>query len=306
MDKTSEGDFFMVGKIAFIGGDLRMPEAARFAKKNCDVLSVYGFDNYEYCHECFGISEETSPEAAVFGAEAIVLGLPCSPDGVTLFAPYCSKEIEVKRLIAAISPHSLLLGGKLTPDIKALAQEKNILCHDYFDREELTLKNALITAEGALQTAMAETAHTIHSSKCLVLGYGRIGRFLSAMLKSLGASVTCTARNTKDLALIECDGMNAVHTYDAVKSISDYDIIFNTIALCVLPEEVLSFVRTDTLIIDLASKPGGLDFESARRLGLKVIWATSLPGKVAPETSGKIIAETVFNIINELQSEVKK
>ena len=39
--------------------------------------------------------------------------------------------------------------------------------------------------------------------------------------------------------------------------------------------------------------------QKAKDLGLKVIWALSLPGKTAPLTSGKIIKETISNIFYE-------
>ena len=62
---------------------------------------------------------------------------------------------------------------------------------------------------------------------------------------------------------------------------------------------MLRQLREDCLIIDLASKPGGVDFESAKRLGRNVIWALSLPGKTAPLTAGNIIRDTINNILNE-------
>lgn len=294
----------MISKITFVGGDLRMPEAARFARNNCDILSVYGFDKYEYCYECFGINQEKTLETALFGAEIVILGLPCSTDGQNIYAPYCSKEISFKKILDCVSSGCIIFGGKLPGNFREAASQKNICCFDYFNREELTLKNALITVEGAIQTAMQETPFTIHNSRCLVVGYGRIGKMLSASLKNLGAEVVCSARKTADIALIECNGLKAVNTNEIVDDISSFNIIFNTVPHCVLPESVLNFVRADTLIIDLASKPGGIDFECAQSLGLKVIWATSLPGKVAPETSGKIITHTVFNMISEIQKEV--
>ncbi|MDP4117627.1 MAG: dipicolinate synthase subunit DpsA [Bacillota bacterium] len=294
----------MLNKIAFIGGDLRMPEAARFTREKCASLSVYGFDSYEYCYECFGITEEKSLEMAVSGAEAIVFGLPSSYDGINIYAPYSSHEISISSVISAAFPSTFIFGGKISKEIIEAADRKNITCYDYFQREELTIKNALITAEGALQTAMSETPFTIHNSRCLVIGYGRIGKLLAKMLKNLGAKVTCSARKPSDLALIECADINSIETSDIIRNISEYNIIFNTVPFRLLTEEILSFVHSDTLIIDLASKPGGLDFECARRLGLKVIWATALPGKVAPETSGKIISDTVFNMIRELDREV--
>ena len=63
--------------------------------------------------------------------------------------------------------------------------------------------------------------------------------------------------------------------------------------------EQLSRFADDTIFIDLASKPGGIDFASAQELGKKVIWALGLPGKTAPVTSGEIIAETIDNMLIE-------
>ena len=289
----------MSSKITFIGGDIRMIEAARFAAKKHKEVIIYGFDKLEKNFDTYDVTIETNLKEALLGADTVIFGLPSSVDGKNLFAPYSSKDIPICSVISYIKPSAYIFGGMHKEYIQKEAETKGIKCFDYFLREELTLKNALVTAEGALQTAMTETPHTIHSSKCLVIGYGRIGKMLSDILKKLGATVTCSARKESDLALIECNAMEAVNTSLIGKSIGRFDIIFNTVPFSILEEKNLASVRHDALIIDLASKPGGVDFESARKLGLKVIWATSLPGKVAPETSGKIISDTVFNILNE-------
>ena len=92
------------------------------------------------------------------------------------------------------------------------------------------------------------------------------------------------------------DGMSAIELCRQEK----FDLIINTVPAKVLEESILKQVRKDTLIIDLASKPGGVDFETAKELGLNTIWALSLPGKVAPVTAGRIIYETIENMIEEL------
>ena len=80
---------------------------------------------------------------------------------------------------------------------------------------------------------------------------------------------------------------------------ADCDVVFNTV-----PDKIIGgnelLTAKNTLIIDLASKPGGVDMEKAKDLGVKVIWALGLPGKVAPVTSGNIIKETILNIFSEL------
>ena len=73
----------------------------------------------------------------------------------------------------------------------------------------------------------------------------------------------------------------------------------NTIPAKILDRELLNYVNSDSLIIDLASKPGGIDFGAAKELGKNVIWALSLPGKTAPITAGNIIYETICEIITE-------
>ena len=67
----------------------------------------------------------------------------------------------------------------------------------------------------------------------------------------------------------------------------------------ILDEEKLKYVKKDCLLLDLASKPGGIDEDYCKRQGLKFIWALALPGKVAPVTSAKYIKNTIYNILRE-------
>lgn len=133
-----------------------------------------------------------------------------------------------------------------------------------------------------------------------MLGYGKIGKILSKYLYGMGAQTYVEARKYADLAMIEGHGYEPLPLNRLKKRINEFDIIFNTVPSLILDDEVLENIRKDALIIDLASKPGGVDFEAAKQYGLKVIWALSLPGKIAPVSSGAIIKDTVMNIINEL------
>lgn len=162
------------------------------------------------------------------------------------------------------------------------------------------IPNAVPTAEGAIEIAIAETPFTIHGSKSLVLGYGKIGKILSKDLYALGAQTYVEARKYADLAMIEGHGYEPLPLDNLKDHIHEFDIIFNTIPSLILDDEILTKVKKDALIIDLASKPGGIDFDAAKSYGLKVIWALSLPGKIAPVSSGAIIKDTIMNIIKEL------
>lgn len=78
-----------------------------------------------------------------------------------------------------------------------------------------------------------------------------------------------------------------------------FDLIFNTVPAKVLTSPVLMQQTRDTLIIELASAPGGTDLKCAEELHLHVIDAPSLPGRVAPKTAAEYIKEAVYNILEE-------
>ena len=161
--------------------------------------------------------------------------------------------------------------------------------------------NEAPTAEGAIELAISETPITIRSSKCLVLGYGKVGKVLAHSLQALGAKTYVAARKYADLAFIESHGCNPLTMRETSTRLGEFDIIFNTIPALILDADELSKIPGSTLIIDLASKPGGVDFEIAKKLGLRVIWALSLPGRIAPVTAGIIIKDTITNILREME-----
>ena len=78
-----------------------------------------------------------------------------------------------------------------------------------------------------------------------------------------------------------------------------FNFIFNTVPSLILDRKRLEAIGKDSLIIDLASLPGGVDDSAANELSVPLIHALSLPGKVAPKTAGKIIKNAVYNIIGE-------
>jgi dipicolinate synthase subunit A len=159
--------------------------------------------------------------------------------------------------------------------------------------EELTVLNAIPTAEGAIQLAMQNSLVTLHDSNCLVLGFGRIGKILSKMLNGIGAKVYCEARKDQDIAWIKSYGYNAIKLDELDGSLNKFDFIFNTIPYLILDKKKLSIVKKDCLLIDLASKPGGIDFKEAENLGIQCLWALALPGKVAPKTAAKYIYDVI-------------
>ncbi len=279
-----------------VGGDLRQVYTA---KKLAEKNKVYaaGFDNnvIDFSNVIYVNHKLELPEIMDY----IILPLPASQNGVFVNAPFCRNNIPLTSLTPHLKNDGIIFGGKIDAATMKIFNKCGIKTVDYFEREELNVLNAVPTAEGAVQIAMEEMASTIYGQKVLITGFGRIAKVLVKILNGLGADITVTARKYSDLSWAEIYGCKAVHTSALEDILSEYDLIFNTVPAVILDEECLKHIKNDSLITDLASKPGGVDFDTAGKLGLKVVWALSLPGKIAPVTSGEIIACTILNILKE-------
>lgn len=181
-----------------------------------------------------------------------------------------------------------LIGGNLDQNDLADYQKLDLLKDPHY-----LAKNAAITAECALRVAGPYLKTTFCDTPSLILGWGRIGKCLAKGLASFGNSVTVAARKDHDRAMIEALGYQAV-AFDQIKeTLPQCKILFNTV-----PELALHSDLVDTwkngIAIDLASYPG--------MPGKAVIAARGLPGKYAPESSGRLIAQTILRHFKEDRS----
>ena len=226
---------------------------------------------------------------AVGGAEQVALA-----DYILLPLPLDAARTPLAELLRAAKPGAVALGGRLSVQAKTIAQEAGVELVDYFARPELTVYNAIPTAEGCIGILLAERTRTLWGTNLLLLGFGPVGQALGARLAALGANVTVCARRAEQRALAESLGLQGAELARLAALAPAFDTVVNTI-----PAPVLTALRPGSLIVDLASKPGGTDFAAAQRLGCKAIHALSLPAACAPDTAGEAVARTVLTILRE-------
>lgn len=284
-------------KYTVIGGDLRNVKLAEAIHADGNEVNIFGFRNAGFEST---IAENKDLQEAIDDSEIVIGPLPCSNDNETLNAPFHYEKIHMNEVFRIMKKNQLFIAGRISEKAAQLAKAYNVYAIDILEREEMAVLNAIPTAEGAIQIAMEELPVTLNGSRILVLGYGRLGKTLSKMLAGIGAEVYVEARKYSDIAWIKAYGYKPVYITEIKNVIGDMTVIYNTIPCRILDSGMLGLVGKDCLIIDLASKPGGVDFERAKELGIKVIWALSLPGKVAPVTAAGYIKETIYNIIGEL------
>jgi len=282
-------------KFAVIGGDMRIVKLASMLHDEGHEVRCFALERGDLPP---GLSAGSVREAAQ-GAECVVLPLPVTGKKGTLFAPLSYGEYDIKSVLEHLEADSMICAGRTDEETERAAAENGLTLTDYYEREELKVFNGVATAEGAVGLIMQETPITLWRCRVLVIGFGHIGKLLAHRLTGLCAEIWVSARNYGDMAWIEALGMHPLDTRSLEGHLGSFDVIVNTVPAPVLGEGRLREIRRDALCVDLASKPGGMDFAAASALGLKAVWALSLPGQVAPVSAAAMIHDTVCNILKE-------
>ena len=275
------------------GGDERQIFAAiylRNAGYDADVFAIDTVDfkstkTNELCNGSYG------------SYDSIVFPLPFSVDGKNINCPFSSQTYNAIDVLKKLKKNTLVLAGKVGSFHKNAAAEFGLRLIDYYDSDAFQISNAVPTAEGAIWTLMNHSKKTVFGSKIAVSGCGKVGKCLADRLNKLGAYVSVAARNKKDVAWAMSMGMNGIGIDKLVSGTETFDCIFNTVPCNIFDAGFVEKMSKETLYIELASKPYGMDRECSELLGDRYIPAPSLPGKTAPVTAGTIIGRTVADYL---------
>ncbi len=284
-----------INNILVIGGDSRQLYIADYLESMGKNIFIYALP--EKNRKCVKNIKES-----IVSADAVIFPLPMTKDNKYIFTVIPMKE-TLDEIISYLDEGQHVFAGMVSKGAEAKIIKKGAVIYDYFKREEVTVMNTIPTAQGIIKAMIDNIEYTVHSSNCAIFGYGRVGKITADVLSSMGANVTACVRKLSDIALAEVNGIKGCMISDFYKTAHKFDVIINTVPSVVIGRKILENVRSDCLIIDVASAPFGTDFAAAYELGINVIQCSSLPGKVAPKTAGKIIADGIMNILREEEYE---
>ena len=268
---------------AVIGGDCR----SFFAAKR---LREYGFET-----NLFGLeNEKTYDPSEKIRADAVLFPIPFSKDGRHLFAPESKEKILISDVLASISEETLIFAGS----VNGITDHR---ITDYAKREDFALMNAVPTAEGALMLALQNGKITVDGMSVAVIGFGRVACAVARLFSAVGAEITVFARKEQARADAHILGYTAKPLSALEECADEYPWIINTVPARIFDQNILSRIRKDALLMELASAPYALDFKEAEALGVRTLLASGLPGKYFPETAGYAVAKTVLNVLREKQ-----
>ncbi len=282
-------------KVAVLGGDAREIILVSTLSRLGAHVQVVGLpvkNDPPHVRVCQSLDE------CLAGVQAVILPVPGILENGNIYSVYEEKPLVLSEvLLVKLPPHAPIITGFARPRLKEIVERSNVRLITVLDLDEVAILNSIPSAEGAIQMAMENTAITIHGSQSFVLGFGRTGTTIARLLHGMGAKVIVASRNAAHRARAYEQGMSAISFDELPDFISRAEIVFNTVPAVVLTNCILSKAQEDTVIIDVASPPGGTDFEAAERLGIKALLAPGLPGKVAPKTAGQILSRVIPKLL---------
>ncbi len=288
--------------IVVVGGDARQLEVIRKLTEQDAKLSLIGFE--QLAHNFTGATKMLIKEMDFSKIDAIILpvqGMNADGHIDTIFSD--EKVIISEEMMKRTPTHCTIYSGISNDTLDRFITKINRKHVQLFERDDVAIYNSIPTVEGTIMMVIQHTDFTIHGSEVVVLGLGRVGMSVARTFSALGAKVKVGARRSEHIARISEMGLESFYLKDIEEVVENCDVCINTIPHMVVTASVISKMPAHTLIIDLASKPGGTDFRYAEKRGIQALLAPGLPGIVAPKTAGKIIANVLIELLKQdLQS----
>ncbi|MCL1944523.1 MAG: hypothetical protein FWF56_01780 [Firmicutes bacterium] len=193
-----------------------------------------------------------------------------------------------------VPQYSIVFCGKCTDTKIAEFAKQNINVHRYFDDPRLITRNCQLTAEGALADIINNTPESLLWSNILIIGNGNLSFAMAKMLKHNTNKPDIWARDPKSNPQINSYCCN-LYSFDDAIQWDKYNAIINTVPALVLDCE-LNQIQKSCYILDLASKPGGVNFELAKSLGIKTHHYLKVPSIVTPKVAATYIKQSVLQV----------
>ena len=280
-------------EVLIIGGDARQFYMAKHLLLHGYSVTVFGEAFSEGIDEC-RILETKEEVFFCMDAQRTLVVLPVPVTVVWQTLKGSGGEFMLEELCPHMKEKERIYGGNIPIELRGTCEMKQGQCMDFMKSERVAYLNAVSTAEGGIAEAIALGEGQLSGSHCLVIGFGRCGAVLADKLKCLGARVDVIERSGRKRARATAYGLCSRSQEEDENHFGDYDYIFNTVPAQVVSRKIIEACKRDVAIIDIASAPGGVDYEAAGALGIAAKLCLGLPGKYAPKTAGEILAEEIM------------
>ena len=290
--------------VAVIGGDMRMIEHMRQARLAGAIVQHYGA--VPGAEEAVGRPASASLTEAVKGAQIISCPIPGVGSDDAVYAKFTAEKLQMTTaVLSGAAPGAMLFTCWSTPKMIEWAKGTPVTLIDYGDDDELAILHAVPTAEGAIRTAIEHTDDTLLGMNVLCFGFGRVGLSVAEAFRAMKSKVSLAARNPAQLARAWTMGFDPVPLRDLPLGLDRFSLLVSSSSGRVVTREMIAGTRPDALIIDLCSPPGSVDFEAAKAVSRKVVWARAQAGR-APRRAGYDEWQVLMRIVRERTPELQR
>ncbi len=248
------------------------------------------------------IKQANSIKDALKHSKNVICPIPFTRDNVSVVSQVKNFSLLIQELKNNLNSKHRVFGGCIPDDFVKFADKRNIFLYDYMKNESFVIFNAIATAEAAIAQAILNSPINMHSSKCLVLGFGRCGKLIANKLKNLCKTVSICTRNENDRALASAYGYDTFDLFMLQRNIKDFNYIFNTIPETILKKELIENISKDAFILDITQS--GADLKECLKKSINLKISLAIPGKFKPKSSADALTNLTLQIINETKSKI--
>ena len=212
-----------------------------------------------------------------------------------LNSPFIQEKISMEMILNILNKFEGKIIGGFSKNTEQIFKERNLNFTNILNDEKFTLVNAIITAEGTIEKIINKSEKSLFESNVCILGYGRVSKALARRIEPLCKNLIVYNNPSVNYIYTKINNIKSKYIDSFKDDIQNFDVIVNTIPSLILNKELLDKTDKNSLILDLASLPGGVDFNYAKKLNLKTIHYLGVPSKVSCLSS----ANTIFNFLKE-------
>lgn len=284
----------MKHKIAMIGGSLREQIVYDRLKEN-------GYSVYSYGMEKEDDRGPFAIEECLRDADVLILPVRSNDPDMLIDGNAGKDTIGLnENILRHLSEGALIYCGAASDGLRNIAKKTGHLLKEIMDYDPVAVPNAVLTAEGALSHIMNLSEKSLADNVITIFGYGRVGKACAEIFCGAGARVVVFCRKDSDIRHGREKGFDMRYYEGACSVLTKTDWLVNTVPALVIDEKMIRCMKNNARMIDLASSPGGIDFDAAKKLGISAKLLPGIPGKYAPLSAGKILADYYLNEMKNL------
>lgn len=226
----------------------------------------------------------------------IICGVPFSKDGVLLNTSL-DPHLPIDSFLGMLNSSHTIVGGNLPREVISYCTTHSIRYYDVLSSDDLSVKNARLTAEGLLIPLLSETSFSICDFKTLITGFGKCGKEIADILSVFTDEIYIYDTDQKAIKSAKSRGFITIskkEIHEKYNLFHEINTMINTVPDNPFTENTWRRLPEDCIIFNIASVP----LQPPVPFTHPVISCPGIPGNYAPKTAGTLIAKEICRHFN--------